>query len=137
MDVDRLLAEAQISVLTSNWEGFPLSILEYMRAGLPVVASSVGGVDEAVSDGRTGYLVPRGDGAVLREKLQRLLADPTLRARMGAEGRSCFEQEFTLDRAVSRTLAVYGAVVAAREARNASGARTTSVHAPPSPDVRR
>jgi len=56
-----LLSKAQIFVLVSNWEGFPLTILEAMRAGLPVVASDVGGVREAVDDGNTGLPVPRGE----------------------------------------------------------------------------
>lgn len=54
-DVDRLLADAPVSLLVSNWEGFPLSILEAMRAGLPVVASSVGGIDESVRDNWEGW----------------------------------------------------------------------------------
>jgi glycosyltransferase involved in cell wall biosynthesis len=111
MDVDRLLAGAQISILASNWEGFPLSILESMRAGLPVVASAVGGVEEAVADGQSGFLVARGDVETLRERIGRLLDDAGLRARMGAAGRARFEAEFTLDRAVRRTLAVYREVL--------------------------
>jgi glycosyltransferase involved in cell wall biosynthesis len=112
MDVDQLLAGAQASLLATNWEGFPLSILEAMRAGLPVVASTVGGIDEAIRDGESGYLVPRGDTEALRDRIGRLLADPELRARQGASGRVLFEEQFTLDRAVSRTLAVYRDVVA-------------------------
>jgi glycosyltransferase involved in cell wall biosynthesis len=111
MDVDQLLAGAQVSVLASNWEGFPLSILESMRAGLPVVASAVGGVDEAIRDGDNGFLVPRGDLEVLRSRLERLLTDASLRVQMGRRGRARFENEFTLDRTVSRTLDVYQGVV--------------------------
>jgi glycosyltransferase involved in cell wall biosynthesis len=111
MDVDQLLAGAQVSVLASNWEGFPLSILESMRAGLPVVASAVGGVDEAIRDGDNGFLVPRGDVEVLRSRLERLLTDASLRVQMGRRGRARFENEFTLDRTVSRTLDVYQGVV--------------------------
>jgi glycosyltransferase involved in cell wall biosynthesis len=112
-DVDRLLAAAQVSLLASNWEGFPLSILEAMRAGLPVIASSVGGVAESVSDGETGYLVPRGDVDALRENIRRLLTDRTLRVRLGASGRLRFQRHFTLARSVEKTLAVYRDVLAA------------------------
>jgi glycosyltransferase involved in cell wall biosynthesis len=112
MDVDQIIAEAQVALLVTNWEGFPLSILESMRAGLPVVASSVGGIDEAVRDGETGYLVPRGDVEVLRDRIERLLTAPAVRVRMGINGRSRYEQQFTLDRAVTRTLAVYSDVLA-------------------------
>jgi glycosyltransferase involved in cell wall biosynthesis len=115
-DVDQILAGAQVSLLATNWEGFPLSILEAMRAGLPVVASSVGGIDESVRDEENGYLVPRGDVDLLRDRIERLLASPDLRARMGTRGRTRFEQEFTLDHSVNRTLAVYRDVLAGRPA---------------------
>src|SRR3954470_23222452 len=61
MDVETLLATAQVALLVTNWEGFPRSILEAMRAGLPVVASRVGGITESVLEGETGFIVPRGD----------------------------------------------------------------------------
>jgi glycosyltransferase involved in cell wall biosynthesis len=98
--------------LITNWEGFPLSILEAMRAGLPVVASNVGGVGESVRDGENGFLVGRGDVAQLRDRIERLLTEPELRARLGASGRSRFVQDFTLEVSVARTLAVYEATVA-------------------------
>jgi glycosyltransferase involved in cell wall biosynthesis len=107
MDVDQILAQAQVFLLVSNWEGFPLSILEAMRAGLPVVASSVGGIDESVRDDETGYLVPRGDVEQLRDRIGRLLAAPALRLRLGSSGRTHYEQHFTLGLSVTKTLAVY------------------------------
>jgi glycosyltransferase involved in cell wall biosynthesis len=116
-DVDQILANAQISLLVTNWEGFPLSILESMRAGLPVVASSVGGIGESVRDEENGYLVPRGDVELLRDRIERLLTSPGLRARMGTNGRTRFEQDFTLDHSVNRTLAVYRDVLAGSRAR--------------------
>jgi len=113
-DVAQLLAQAQVSLLVSNWEGLPLSILESMRAGLPVVASSVGGVGESIRDQATGYLVPRGDVGLLRERVERLVTNPELRARMGAGGRCYYEQHFTLDQMVKNTLAVYQEVLGGR-----------------------
>lgn len=107
IDVDQILAKAQISLLVTNWEGFPRSILEAMRAGLPVVASSVGGIDESVRDEETGYLVPRGAVEVLRDRIRRLLTTPALRVRMGNAGRIRYQQHFTLDHAVTKTLEVY------------------------------
>jgi glycosyltransferase involved in cell wall biosynthesis len=115
-DVEQLLARSHVGLLVTNWEGFPLSILEAMRAGLPVVASSVGGIGESVQDGETGYLVPRGDVALLRDRIGRLLASPELRGRLGANARTRYEQRFTLGRCVSRTLAVYHDVLAGAEA---------------------
>ena len=110
-DVDARLAEAQISVLTTNWEGFPLTVLEAMRAGLPVVASAVGGVAEALQDGDSGYLVPRGDVTVLRDRLGRLLSSPGLREEMGSKGRIRWEQHFTIEQMVEKTFAIYQDVV--------------------------
>jgi glycosyltransferase involved in cell wall biosynthesis len=107
MDVDARLAEVQAALLITNWEGFPRSILEAMRAGLPVIASSVGGVAESVRDGETGFTVPRGDVHVLRARLQQLLVDADLRTRMGRRARKVYEQKFTLEHTVTRTLRVY------------------------------
>jgi glycosyltransferase involved in cell wall biosynthesis len=107
MDVAEIVARSQVSLLVTNWEGFPLSILEAMRAGLPVIASAVGGIEESVRDGETGYLVPRGDVEVLRDRIRRLLTDPSLRLRQGATGRTYFERHFTLDHFVAQTLDVY------------------------------
>jgi glycosyltransferase involved in cell wall biosynthesis len=112
MDVDRILAGAQVSLLATNWEGFPLSILEAMRARLPVVASAVGGVAESVRDEDSGYLVPRAGVEILRDRIGRLVADPGLRARMGESGRARYERDFTLARCAARTLDVYQDVLA-------------------------
>ena len=120
-DVDRLLAQAQVGVLVSKWEGFPLSILEAMRAGLPVVASDVGGVAEAVQNEVTGYVVRRGDIRQLRDRIAAVLGSPDLRIRLGAHGRARYEQHFTLDRMVAKTLAVYREVLQGRGASAAPG----------------
>jgi glycosyltransferase involved in cell wall biosynthesis len=106
-DVEQFLARAQVMVLTTNWEGFPRSILEAMRAGLPVIASSVGGIAEAVEDQRSGYVVPRGDVSALQERLTRLLREPGLRAQLGTHGRHRYEEHFTLDHCVRKTFEVY------------------------------
>ena len=106
-DVPVLLANSQLSVLISRQEGFPLAVLEAMRAGLPVIASDVGGIREAVEPDRTGLLVPRGDREALAEALARLLGDPEERARMGAAARSAYEARFTATHMLRQTAAVY------------------------------
>ncbi|HEV8178261.1 MAG TPA: glycosyltransferase family 4 protein, partial [Gemmatimonadales bacterium] len=74
MDVAERLADAQVALLITNWEGFPRSILEAMRAGLPVLTSAVGGVAESVKDGETGFVVARGDVEAVRARLRQLVA---------------------------------------------------------------
>lgn len=118
MDVAERLADAQVALLITNWEGFPRSILEAMRAGLPVVSSSVGGIAESVQDRETGFVVPQGDVDALRLRLKQLLNDPGLRARMGRSGRERYERHFTLDHTVEKTLAVYRDITAAQPVRS-------------------
>ncbi len=110
-DVAARLAQADVFVLVSEWEGLPLSILEAMRASLPVVASNVGGVIEAVNDGLTGFLVPKGDKAVLADRLARLLGDVALRWQMGRAGRMVYEREFGFETMYQRTQQVYRDVI--------------------------
>jgi len=106
-DVPELLADTHIFALISRQEGFPLAILEAMRAGLPVVASDVGGVREAVRHGDTGFLIPRGDEQALRASLRRLLVDPALRRSLGDAGRHTYEKRFSADHMLTNTAAVY------------------------------
>lgn len=114
-DVPERLAAAQVFALITKWEGFPRSILEAMRAGLPVIATDVGGVRESVVDGLTGWTVPPGDAARLSECLRPLITNPDLRIRMGQAGRARYEQAFTFDRLVDRTTRVYQAALERRE----------------------
>jgi glycosyltransferase involved in cell wall biosynthesis len=110
-DVPDILSKAQICVLLSKSEGLPLSLLEAMRAGIPVVASSVGGIPEAVKEGVNGYLVPNNHPDLLRARLQELLTDAALRLRMGRAGRQMYEASFTFHKMVSGTLQVYEQVI--------------------------
>ena len=84
-----------ILALPSRFEAFPLAILEAMLAGLPVVATDVGSVAEAVTDGETGLIVPPDDPEALAAALERLLADGELRARFGRSARARAELQFT------------------------------------------
>jgi glycosyltransferase involved in cell wall biosynthesis len=113
-DVPELLGTADVFVLSSNSEGLPLSILEAMAAGLPVVASNVGGVAEVVVDGATGLLVPPGDAQRLAAAIERLLEDPVLRRRLGEAGRIRVAEHFDLAAVHQAHLDLYRRVLARR-----------------------
>lgn len=106
-DVSDLLADADIFVLSTNYEGFPLASLEAMRSGLPVVVTDVGGAAEAIIEGTTGLTYPRGDAVALRSRLGLLATNPDMRLAMGRAGRAHYEQHYTLNRMARETLAVY------------------------------
>lgn len=93
--IPELLSISEICVLTSYAEGFPNSILEYMAAGKPVVATNVGGVGECVSDGKSGFLVGSDDDREMSAKLGILLGDGTLAKRFGDSGREIVESRFS------------------------------------------
>jgi glycosyltransferase involved in cell wall biosynthesis len=110
-DVGSLLARSHAYLLISKWEGFPRSILEAMRAGLPVIASDVGGVREAVTDGKTGLLVRRSDVRALADRIRQLIESPSQRVAFGMAGRARYAEKFTFDRMLDETLAVYREVL--------------------------
>jgi glycosyltransferase involved in cell wall biosynthesis len=107
-DVPALLAAADIFTLPSRFEGLPMSVIEAMLTGLPVVATNIRGPGEQVIDGMTGISVAVGDAVGLGAALGRLVRDPDLRARMGQAGRQraldCYDEAKVL----SRTLDLLG-----------------------------
>jgi len=106
-DIPEQLAKADIFVLPSDWEGVSMALLEAMAAGLPVVATAVGGTPEVVVDGKTGFLVPPHDSGRLADALSRLLLDPDLRQRMGQAGRERAFEQFNILHTVQQTQALY------------------------------
>jgi glycosyltransferase involved in cell wall biosynthesis len=106
-ELERLYARAAVVVLPSHREGLPLCVLEAMAHGRPVVASAVGGIPELVEDGVTGLLVPPGDVAALRAAVERLLADPVLRRRLGREARRRVSALCSRDSIADATLETY------------------------------
>ncbi len=107
-ELEQLYDRASIVVLPSHREGLPLCLLEAMAHGRPVVATPVGGIPQVIEDGRTGCLVPVGDAKALREALERLLADPKLRERMGVAARERVEELCSWERVTEQTIAAYG-----------------------------
>jgi glycosyltransferase involved in cell wall biosynthesis len=106
-DVPAVLAQADLFVLPSRSEAFPNAVTEAMAAGLPVVATDVGGIPELVADGQTGRLVPPGDAAALSRALLDLLDDPARAAEFGRAARHRIEQSFSFDRMVDRFADLY------------------------------
>lgn len=99
-----LIAAADVMFVPSHFESFGISAVEGMAAGIPVVASAVGGLITVVRDGLTGFLVPVGDSQAMASRLEQLEASPETRIMMGEEGRRRFHSEYSAD-VVGRTAA--------------------------------
>lgn len=108
------LALSQLLVLSSRSEGFPLSVLEGMRAGLPVVGSDAGGIKEAVVDGETGFVVDAANPRALADRLKPLIMDGALREKFGLAGRRRYEERFTFELMLEQTLSLYHSVLSVR-----------------------
>lgn len=113
-DIPELLAETDISVLTSVKEGIPRALLESMAMSIPVVATRVNGNCEVVRDGETGFLVELGDTGALADVLERLITDPSLRATIGRRAREVALQEYDETSIVESLKNVYRSQLAKR-----------------------
>ena len=122
-DVPEFMTVADGYVMSSAWEGMPMVLLEAAAAGLPIVATRVGGNQEVIRDGATGFLVPPGDDGALGAAMLRLMALPeTERRAMGARGRDHVRQHYGLGRVVDRYEAVYREVLRRKGAAPADAA---------------
>jgi glycosyltransferase involved in cell wall biosynthesis len=106
-DVADLLGSCDVFVLPSLYEGFPLSVVEAMAAGKPVIATAVGGTPEAVSDGETGLLVPPGNPSALAAAIRSVISDPGLGRRLGRAGRERALREFSAEEMVRHVVRLY------------------------------
>lgn len=126
-DIPDMLAAADLFALASDWEGFPLAVLEAMAAGLPVVATCVGCVPEAVDHGRTGLLVPPGDQRMLTEALRTLIENSDRRREMGAAARDR-SQHFSVSRMVAAYDDLFSGLLTRRETDGQSRAAEAAFH---------
>lgn len=110
-DMPSVFANAHVVCLPSYREGLPKALIEAAAAGRPIVTTDVPGCREVVEDGVHGICVPPRDANTLAGALERLIADPALRAIMGAAARKRAEMEFGLDAVIAQTLALYREVV--------------------------
>ena len=107
-DIPAVLAAADIFTLPSHFEGLPMSVIEAMLTGLPVVATNIRGPREQVVPGQTGLLVPPATTAPLAAALNTLVADPAMRAAMGNAGRQRALQHYDEATVIARTLDLLG-----------------------------
>jgi glycosyltransferase involved in cell wall biosynthesis len=119
-DIATVLTEADVFVLSSRWESFPLSILEAMSAGCAVIATDVGGVSEAIENGRNGLLVPPDNVDALALAMRRVIEETNLRAELAAEARADFESRFGLESMTAPTIALYRELERTRSRRSAN-----------------
>lgn len=105
-DVMPYLKQASVFVLMSNFEGLPISIIEAMAVGLPIVASQVGGVEELVHNGQNGFTI-QNEATALRDALAHILHDETVRQSFGQRSRELFESAFQFKRTYTETLEIY------------------------------
>ena len=106
-NLDSYLPWADLVVLPSHTEGLPNVALEASAAGVPVVATAVGGTPEVIADGETGFLVPPGNAIALAEKINELLADDSLRKQFGEAGRKRMRELFTFEAQAKQYLALF------------------------------
>ena len=114
-DVAGVLAAGDVVALTSANEGTPVSLIEALAAGLPVVSTDVGGVRDVVGDGESGLLVPAGDPAAVASALERLGRDPALRARLGSTGRADVVERYAVSRLLDDLDRLYRRLLAEKE----------------------
>lgn len=110
-EVAPVLSALDVFALSSRSEGLPMVLAEAMAASLPVVATAVGGVPKVVLAGETGFLVPAGDEAALREKIGLLSRDPAMRRRFGARGLSIASERYSLERMNDEYMSAYREVL--------------------------
>jgi glycosyltransferase involved in cell wall biosynthesis len=113
-DVDAILRAFDVGAMSSDWEGMPLFIFECMAARTPLVATAVGGIKEAVEDGRTGLLVPPRDPRALGEALVALLQDPERRRQL-ADAAAQRLDAFHIDAVTERFVGLYDGLLAERD----------------------
>ena len=105
--MESVFAGAHLYVHSALEEAFGIAIAEAMAAGLPVVATCVGGIPDVVADGETGWLVASGDARALADRLEELIQDGAARARMGAAGRERALELFSPQELARRYAAVF------------------------------
>jgi glycosyltransferase involved in cell wall biosynthesis len=124
-DVDSILQGIDVGVMSSDWEGMPLFVFECMAAGVPLVATAVGGVPDLVTDGRTGLLVPPRDATALARGLERALTDQQLAKRLASAAATRLDR-FTIESVATRFADFYEQIAAEENQARVQGSRVPS-----------
>lgn len=106
-DIPAVMAALDVLVISSKWEGLPVTLLEGMAARRPIVSTAVGGVSNVVSDGKSAFLVPKEDPLALANACIKILQDPALAQSIAEAGFDCVKSRFSLDAMISKTLSLY------------------------------
>jgi glycosyltransferase involved in cell wall biosynthesis len=117
-DIPRFLESLDVFVLTSLWEGLPISVLEAMAASKAVLVTDTGGVRDVIRDGETGYLVPVRDVGGMKEKLVMLLSDVERRRQCAKAGRQSLTEEHRIETMAQRITALYSDLEAGKDAKH-------------------
>jgi glycosyltransferase involved in cell wall biosynthesis len=112
MDIPECLAASDVFVLSSNWEGNPLAVMEAMAGGLPVIGTTVGGVPELVRSGQDGILVDPGNDGAFRDAMRILLNNTDERRAMAAAASVHAKKAFDVQAMVRRYTAIYESALA-------------------------
>lgn len=124
-DAPRLLSAFDVAVTSSTWEGLPLSVLEAMAAGVPVVASAVGGLPELLAGGG-GVLVRPGEASELADAIEKLKSSPERATAMGRDGRRIVEESYGFERLIKRLEGIYADSIASDHRRPRGRAAASS-----------
>lgn len=120
-NVADVLSVLDVGVLSSDREGMPVTLLQYMASAKPVVATRVGGIPEAVEDGASGFLVPAGDHEALASRLVQLGKNGALRSSMGQKGLAIVRDKFSEKLMLSRVMELYAEALAGHESASKAG----------------
>jgi glycosyltransferase involved in cell wall biosynthesis len=113
-DIPEVLSRAACFVLASDYESSPFAVIEAMAAGVPVVATGVGGVAELVADGKTGFVVDAGSARALATAIEAVLSDPVRARQMGQAGRATARSHLSQERMIGDVLRLYDEVAAGK-----------------------
>jgi glycosyltransferase involved in cell wall biosynthesis len=120
-DLPGIYADLDVLAVTSNNEGTPVSAIEAMASGCPVVATNVGGLSDLICEGETGYLVPPGDARAVATALLRVLHQPETARRMGETARMAARQRFSAQRLITDVEQLYLGLLERKRAVRGSG----------------